>query len=124
MTLLSSPVKVTALQEEVASLLRRYTVSAILPDRWATGLYSPYYLVPKKTGGDEVHSGPKGPQQVWPTLSDVVHVTPSVSSPVWRFCCQHRSKGCVLSCAYHSEAQKVPPFCFLGVRVPVQVPAI
>ncbi|XP_019905069.2 uncharacterized protein LOC105026845 [Esox lucius] len=50
-TVMSSPAKVAALQGEIADLLEKGAVSLVPLGQRERGFYSPYFLVPKKTGG-------------------------------------------------------------------------
>ena len=49
-TRLSCPLKALALRKEIASLLTKGTVIPVPRDQENSGLYSPYFLVPKKNG--------------------------------------------------------------------------
>jgi len=81
-TRLSCPLKALALRKEITSLLTKGTVIPVPRDQENSGLYSPYFLVPKKNGG------------MWPIL-DLRVLNESVAKRPFRMLTIKRLLTCV-----------------------------
>ncbi len=115
------------LRAEIAVLLAKDAIEPVPPVDMGSGLFSPYFIVPKKGGGLR-------PILDLRVLNRALHKLPAVQDvdaethfwvrPSPRLVCSDRPEGRVLSCLDPPTTQTIPAIRVRGSGVSVQGPAL
>ncbi len=120
------PADAPVLRAEMQSLLAKDAIEPVPPADMRSGLFSPYFIVPKKGGGLR-------PILDLRVLNRALHKLPfkmlTQKTHFWmrpspRLVCSNRPEGCVLSCLDPPATQAIPAFRVRGTGVSVQGPAL
>ncbi len=107
------PADAPVLHAEIAVLLAKDAIEPVPPADMRSGLFSPYFIVPKKGGGLR-------PILDLRVLNRALHKLPFIP----RLVCSDRPEGRVLSCLDPPATQAIPAFRVRGTGVSVQGPAL
>ncbi len=114
------------LRAEIAVLLAKDAIELVPPADMRSGFYSPYFIVPKKSGGLRPDLGSASfesePSQA--TVQDAHAETHFRVRPSPRLVCSDRPEGRVLSCLDSSSTQAVSALCVRGSSISVQGPTL
>ncbi len=111
---------------EIAVLLAKDAIEPVPPADMRSGFYSPYFIVPKKSGGLR-------PILDLRVLNRALHKLPFRMltqkthfrvRPSPRLVCSDRPEGCVLSCLDPPATQAIPAIRVRGSGISVQGPAL
>ncbi len=114
------------LHAEIVVLLAKDVIEPVPPAGMRSGFYSPYFIVPKKSGGlrpildlrtFESEASQATVQIAHAETHFRVHPSP-------RLVCSDRPEGRVLSCLDSSSTQAVSALCVRGSSISVQGPAL
>ncbi len=115
-----APQQVLVMEQEVKPLLEKGAIEYIPHSNRETGLYSQYFIVPKKDGGVVSHFRSSSSERLYAAqVQNVNFETIRATDQIRGLVCHDRSQGCILPHIHPSISQEVPEVRSWGQNIPI-----